>query len=80
VACFWVLFAMLAGPGHNLAHWTVVTVTLPAYLLCPTDRPVSWHTVMFLNAGIYLLIGLAVEPLLRYRLRAAAQPNSTDSL
>ena len=64
--CFWVLFAMIAGPGHFDGHWTVVGVTIPASLLL-TARPFSWQTVMLLNAAIYGLIGLAIEPFIRLR-------------
>ncbi len=67
VTCFWVLFAMIAGPRHFDGHWTVVAITLPASLLWPT-RPVTWHTILFLNTAIYGLVGLAIEPLWR-RLR-----------
>jgi len=73
VTCFWVLFALIAGPGRFDGHWTVVAVTMPASLFGPT-RPVSWHTVMFLNAAIYGLIGLAVEPLIRLRRPSLAKP------
>ena len=66
VTCFWVLFGMAVDPSHNLGHWTVVAITLPASLLWQT-RPVTWYAVMFLNAAIYGLMGLAVEPLLRLR-------------
>ncbi len=66
VACFWVLFAMIAGPGHFDGHWTVVAITLPASLLLQTG-PISWHSVMFLNGAVYGLIGLTMEPFLRHR-------------
>ena len=66
VTCFWVLFAMIAGPSHFDGHWTVVAVTLPASLLWQS-KPLTWYTVMFLNAAIYGLVGLAIEPLLRLR-------------
>jgi hypothetical protein len=60
MTCFWTLFAMIAGPGRFNGHWTVVAITLPASLFCLT-RPVTWQTVMFLNAAIYGLAGLAIE-------------------
>jgi hypothetical protein len=66
VACFWVLFAVIAGPGHFDRHWTVVAITLPASLLWST-RPLTWHMVAFLNAGLYGLVGLTIEPLIRLR-------------
>ncbi len=66
VTCFWVLFAMIAGPGHFDGHWMVVAITIPASLLERTGAH-TWYSVMLLNAGLYGLIGLAVEPFLRHR-------------
>jgi hypothetical protein len=65
VTCFWTL-VMMAAPGHNIGHWTVVTITVPASLL-GRHGPVTYYTVMFLNAAIYGLAGLALEPLFRLR-------------
>jgi hypothetical protein len=81
VACFWVLFAMIAGPGHFDGHWTVVAITMPASLIAlyrPTG-PVSWHTVMFLNAAIYGLIGLAIEPLIWLRRSSSIKQHPASS-
>lgn len=77
VTCFWVLFAMVAGPGRFDGHWTVVAITVPASLLWRTT-PLTYYSVMFLNAGIYGLIGLAIEPLIRSRrpLLAKQRPSS----
>jgi len=55
---------MLAHPRPNFGHWTVVAITMPASLF-RQHRPVSYQSVMFLNAAIYGLIGLAIEPLFR---------------
>ncbi len=74
VTCFWVLFGMLAHPPANFGHWAVVAITLPASLISSLiwpAKPVTWHTVMFLNAAIYGLAGLALEPLFRRRRRPA---------
>ena len=64
VTCFWVLFGMLAHPRPNFGHWTIVAVTMPASLFWQ-HKPVTYYTVMFLNAAIYGLIGLGLEPLFR---------------
>lgn len=64
VTCFSVMFAMIAGPGHFDGRWTVVAITIPASLLWRTGAH-TWYSVMFLNAGIYGLAGLAIEPILR---------------
>lgn len=66
VTGFWVLFGMLVHPRPDFGHWAVVSITVPASLFLRT-RPVTYYEVMFLNAAIYGLIGLAVEPLLRFR-------------
>jgi hypothetical protein len=68
VTCFWVLFGMLAPLRSNFGHWTIVAITMPASLFCQ-HRPVTYYSVMFLNAAIYGLIGLAFEPLFRLRHR-----------
>ena len=78
VTCFWVLFAMVAGPGHFDGHWTVVAITVPASRLWQT-KPVTWYTVMFLNAAIYGLLGLAIEPLLRFRRQLPLEPRPANS-
>jgi hypothetical protein len=74
VTCLWTLFAMLAVPPPGFGHWAVVAVTLPASLLSSLlwpAKPVGWQTVMFLNAAIYGLAGLALEPLFRLRRRSS---------
>ncbi len=67
VTCFWVLFGMLTLARYNISHWTVVAITVPASLLLPRTRPVTSYEVMFANAAIYGLVGLAFEPLVRLR-------------
>ncbi len=69
VACFWVLFGMLAVPRPDWGHWTVVAITVPASLFW-RHGPVSYYTVMFLNAAIYGVAGLRLEPILRLRRRS----------
>jgi len=66
VTCFWVLFAMIAGPNHFNGHWAVIGITMPASLVL-SSGPVTWQSAMLLNAAIYGLVGLAIEPLVRLR-------------
>ena len=66
VTCFWVLFGMLAHPRPDFGHWTVVAITMPASLFW-RHRPATFYSVMLLNAGLYGLVGLALEPLFRLR-------------
>jgi hypothetical protein len=73
VTCFWVLVMMLIGPRHNISHWPIITVTIPASMF-GRNRPVTYYEVMLLNAVIYGLIGLALEPLFRLRRQSLAKP------
>jgi hypothetical protein len=66
VACFWALFAVVIGPRFNLGHSTVVALTVPASWFW-RSRPVTYYEVMLLNAAVYGLVGLALEPLFRLR-------------
>jgi hypothetical protein len=67
VTCLWVLVMMLALPHYtNIAHWTIFVITVPASLFLRRG-PVTYYEVMFLNAAIYGLIGLAIEPVFRLR-------------
>ena len=77
VTCFWVLFGMLAFPHYNISHWTVVAITVPASILLPRSRPITYYEVMLANAIIYGLVGLALEPLFRLRRRFPAPPAPT---
>jgi hypothetical protein len=72
VTGFWVLFGMLVHPRPDFGHWTVVAVTMPASLFW-RHRPVTYYEVMLLNAALYGLIGLALEPLFRLRRQSPAQ-------
>jgi hypothetical protein len=73
VACFWALVMTVIGPRHNISHWPILTITVPASLF-GRNRPVTYYEVMFLNAAIYGLIGLALEPLFRLRHRSPTSP------
>jgi hypothetical protein len=76
VTCFWVLFGMLAHPRPDFGHWTVVAITMPASLFWQ-HRAVTYYEVMFLNAAIYGLVGLAIESLRLLRHRSLAKPAPT---
>jgi hypothetical protein len=73
VTCFWVLFGMLAHPRPDFGHWTIIAVTMPASLF-RQHKPVTYYEVMFLNAAIYGLVGLVLEPLFRRHRPAPARP------
>jgi hypothetical protein len=77
VTCFWVLVMMLLGPHHDISHWPVLAITIPASVLLPRSRPVTYYEVMLLNAALYGLVGLALEPLFRLRHRLPAKPQAT---
>jgi|HubBroStandDraft_1064217.scaffolds.fasta_scaffold1403872_1 hypothetical protein len=77
ITCFWTLVMVVAGPHHNISHWTILAVTIPASVVLPRSQPFTYYEVMFVNAAIYGLIGLAVEPFLRLRHRSASEPALT---
>lgn len=64
VACFWVLLAMLAATHlpHDWGRWPVVSITAPASLV-GRHSPQTWYAFVLLNAALYVLAGLATEPL-----------------
>jgi hypothetical protein len=64
VAFFWVIFFLFIPHDVNFGYWTITSITAPASLL--RHRPVTWYEFIFLNAAIYGLIGLAVEPFRRW--------------
>ncbi|HET6206880.1 MAG TPA: hypothetical protein VFD98_08730 [Terracidiphilus sp.] len=75
VACFWVIFSLIIPRGINFGHWAITSITAPASLL--RHRPVTWYEFILLNAAMYGLAGLAVEPfrlLLRLRGRRPTAP------
>ena len=64
VACFWVTFGILAGPGYNIGAWTIAVITAPASLLGRT-MPLANLSFAILNAAIYGVFGLGAEIILR---------------
>jgi hypothetical protein len=65
-ACFWALVMTVIGPRYNVAHWPILTITVPASLF-GRNRPVTYYESMLINAALYGLIGLALEPVFRFR-------------
>ena len=63
VAGFWVVFSLIIPRGINFGYWAITSITAPASLL--RHRPVTWYEFVLLNATIYSLVGLALEPFLR---------------
>lgn len=72
ITCFWVLFAMLAHPSPDWGHGAVVAITVPATLF-RRSQPVTYQSLILMNAALYGLVGLAIEPLLRLRHRPPAK-------
>lgn len=75
VACFWVIFGFFLPRGVNFGMWTITAITAPASILGRSAHlPITWYAFILINAGIYAVIGLAVEPVLRvsHRSRPAA--------
>ncbi len=64
VACCWVVYGLTTWPNHNVGRWTVVAITAPASLL-GRAMPLAHYWFILLNAGVYALFGLAIEPLWR---------------
>lgn len=60
VASFWVIFSLIIPRGVNFGMWTITSITAPASLI--RNRPVTWYEFVLLNAAIYSLIGIAIEP------------------
>ena len=71
VGFFWVLVVLVTAPPHyNLDRWTVFAITAPASVI---HKPFTWYEFIVLNAVIYSLIGLALEPF-RHILRPSPIP------
>jgi hypothetical protein len=70
--CFWVLFAMLAHPRPEWGYSAVVAITVPATLF-RQNQPVTYQSLILLNATLYGLAGLAIESLLRLSRRQPIQ-------
>ena len=64
VACCWFIYSTATAPNPNLARWTVVAITAPASLI-GRSMPLAYYWFILLNAVIYALVGLAIEPLRR---------------
>lgn len=60
VACCWVLVGITLGPGYNLGHWTVVSITAPASVL-GRKFPLVFYWFVLLNAAMYGVVGLGAE-------------------
>ncbi|MGB6686923.1 MAG: hypothetical protein WBE76_03685 [Terracidiphilus sp.] len=61
VACGWVILGLVMGPEYNLGRSTVVAITVPVSILGRT-MPLTYYSVILLNAATYALFGLAQEP------------------
>jgi hypothetical protein len=68
-ACFWVVFSTMIPRGIQFGYWTVTAITAPASLI--RHRPITWYEFIVINAAMYALVGLAVEPFRRLLHRRA---------
>ncbi len=68
IACFWVIFSLTVPRGTQFGHWTITAITAPASLI--RHRPITWYEFIVLNALLYGIVGLAVEPFWRLSRRA----------
>jgi hypothetical protein len=64
LACFRVIYSFATMPNPNLARWPVVAMTAPASLV-GRSMPLAYYWFILLNAAMYALVGVAIEPLWR---------------
>ena len=60
VACCWVLVGVALGPGYNLGHSMIVSITAPASFL-GRRLPLTFYWFILLNAAVYAGIGSGAE-------------------
>jgi hypothetical protein len=66
VACFWVLFGFFLPRGVNFGMWPITSITAPASIIGRSAHfPVTWYEFILLNAALYSVVGLAIEPFRR---------------
>lgn len=66
VACFWVIFGLFIPRGINFGMWPITSVTAPASIIGRMARfPVTWYEFILMNAALYCVAGIAVEPFRR---------------
>ena len=66
VASCWVLYALATWPTLGIAYRTAVEITAPASLI-GRSVPLAYYWFILLNALVYALLGVAVDPLRRLR-------------
>ena len=75
VACVWVLVGVVIPRGVNFGMWTITAITAPASAICRSiHAPISLYEFIAMNAALYGLIGLAVEPFLWIKRRRPLLP------
>jgi hypothetical protein len=66
VGCFWVNFSMIVPRGVNFSRWIITEITAPASIINHSiHAPVTFYQFIAMNAAVYGLIGLIIEPFLR---------------
>lgn len=64
VAGCWVLCTLVSNANQwTLGMWILVTATCPITLARSWQLPMSWVTVLLVNAATYAAVGLLVERL-----------------
>jgi hypothetical protein len=77
VGCIWVVVGIVIPRGVNFGMWPITAITAPASAICRSiHAPIKWWEFVAMNAGVYGLIGLAVEPFLHIPRRRAPLPPS----
>ena len=66
VASCWVLYALATWPNLGIGYRTAVEITAPASLI-GRSVPLAYYWFILLNALVYALLGVAVDPLRRLR-------------
>ena len=61
VASCWVLYALATWPNLGIGYRTAVEITAPASLI-GRSVPLAYYWFILLNALVYALLGVAVDP------------------
>jgi hypothetical protein len=70
IASAWVFYSLVPNNALNLFRSNLLAITAPASLL-GRSLAMKYYWFVALNAAIYALVGLAIEPLLHLRRPAA---------
>ena len=65
IASCWVLYTLVRWPNLGAAYATAVKITAPASLI-GRSVPLAYYWFILLNAAVYALLGVLLEPI-RFR-------------